>query len=66
MEGMDKHLALCWRAAVSLPWKILAEQAVEDLLDIEGYEEERAGELIMTARAPWFAEAEQTRSVVKA
>ena len=35
----------------------LAEQAVEDLLDIEDMTEERAGELIMTARAPWFAAA---------
>ena len=37
----------------------LAEQAVEDLMDIEDMTEERAGELIMTARAPWFAEEEQ-------
>ena len=35
---------------------ILAEQGVEDILDIEDMTEERAGELIMTARAPWFAE----------
>ena len=32
----------------------LAEQAVDELMDIEGMNEERAGELIMTARAPWF------------
>ena len=37
----------------------LAEQAVEDLMDIPDMTEERAGELIMTARAPWFAEAEE-------
>jgi N utilization substance protein A len=36
----------------------LAEQGVDDLLDIEDMTEERAGELILTARAPWFAEAE--------
>ena len=36
----------------------LAEQAVEDLLDIEGLDSERAGQLIMTARAPWFADEE--------
>jgi N utilization substance protein A len=34
----------------------LAEQAVDELLDIEGLDKERAGALIMTARAPWFAE----------
>jgi N utilization substance protein A len=27
-------------------------------MDIEDMTEERAGELIMTARAPWFAEEE--------
>ena len=34
----------------------LAEQSVDDLMDIEEMTEERAAELIMTARAPWFAE----------
>jgi N utilization substance protein A len=34
----------------------LAEQAVEDLLEVEGLTEEQAAELIMTARAPWFAQ----------
>jgi N utilization substance protein A len=34
----------------------LAEQAVDDLMDIEGMDEEKAATLIMTARAPWFAE----------
>jgi N utilization substance protein A len=38
----------------------LAEQAVEDLLDIEDMTKERAGELIMTARAPWFADEEES------
>jgi len=36
----------------------LADQATDELLEIEGMDEKRAGELIMTARAPWFAEAE--------
>jgi N utilization substance protein A len=34
----------------------LAEQSIDDLMDIEGMTEENAGKLIMTARAPWFAE----------
>ena len=34
----------------------LAEQAIDDLIDMEDMTEERAGELIMTARAPWFEE----------
>jgi len=29
------------------------------LLDIENLDPERAGELILTARAPWFAEESQ-------
>jgi N utilization substance protein A len=35
----------------------LAEQSIDELLEIEGMEEERAGQLIMTARAPWFEES---------
>ena len=31
---------------------------IMDIPDIPEMTEERAGELIMTARAPWFAEAE--------
>ncbi|MDC1270982.1 helix-hairpin-helix domain-containing protein, partial [Porticoccus sp.] len=36
----------------------LAEQAVDDLLDIDGMDEKRAAKLIMIARAPWFANEE--------
>ena len=35
----------------------LAEQSIDELLEIDGMEEERAGQLIMTARAPWFEES---------
>ena len=38
----------------------LAEQSVDDLMEIEDMDEERAGQLIMTARAPWFADEEQS------
>jgi len=56
MEGMDKDLAyeLAGRGVVTM--EDLAEQAVDELLDIDGMDKERAGVLIMTARAPWFAE----------
>jgi len=56
MEGMDQELAfeLASRGVVTM--EDLAEQAVDDLLAIEGMDAERAGALIMTARAPWFAE----------
>jgi N utilization substance protein A len=58
MDGMDRHLAYILASRQIVTMEDLAEQAVEDLLDIEDMTEERAGELIMTARAPWFAEAE--------
>lgn len=54
MEGMDDVLALSLAAKGILSMEDLAEQSIDDLMDIEGMEEERAGKLIMTARAPWF------------
>lgn len=58
MEGMDRHLAyvLASRGIVSM--EDLAEQAVDDLLDIEDMSQERAAALIMKAREPWFADDE--------
>lgn len=58
MEGMTRDLAyeLAARGIVSM--EDLAEQAVDEIADIEGLDEEQAGALIMQARAPWFAEAE--------
>lgn len=54
LEGMDEALAteLARRGIVTA--EDLAEQAVDDLLDIQGMDPERAAALIMTARAPWF------------
>ncbi|MEC8908107.1 MAG: transcription termination/antitermination protein NusA, partial [Pseudomonadota bacterium] len=54
MEGMDKHLALVLASKGICTMEDLAEQAIDDLLDVEGMTEEKAGELIMTARKPWF------------
>jgi len=60
MEGMDQELAfeLARRGIVTM--EDLAEQSVDDLMEIDDMDEERAGRLIMTARAPWFAEDEQS------
>jgi len=59
MEGMDEKLAWALASRGITTMEDLAEQAVDDLMDIEGLDEARAGELIMTARMPWFeAEAE--------
>jgi N utilization substance protein A len=54
MEGMDKELALELAKRNILCMEDLAEQATDELMEIAGMTEERAGELIMTARAPWF------------
>jgi len=56
MDGMDKELAFNLAAQGICTMEDLAEQAVDDLVELVGLEAERAGELIMTARAPWFAE----------
>ena len=56
MEGMDDELALHLARKGILSMEELAEQSIDELIDIEGLDEQRAGELIMTARAPWFAQ----------
>ncbi|MFB9886639.1 transcription termination factor NusA [Balneatrix alpica] len=56
MDGMDKHLAYVLASRGVITMEDLAEQSIDDLLDIEEMTEERAAELIMTARAPWFAQ----------
>jgi N utilization substance protein A len=58
MEGMDKHLAYLLASRGVITMDDLAEQAVDELLDIEGMDEERAAALIMKAREPWFADAQ--------
>ena len=55
MEGMDDQLALQLARKGILSMEELAEQSIDELIDIEGLDEQKAGELIMTARAPWFA-----------
>jgi len=54
MEGMDDTLALALARKGVLSMEDLAEQSIDELMDIDGMSEERAGKLIMTARAPWF------------
>ncbi len=56
MEGMDNVLALELSKKGILSMEDLAEQSIDELNDIESIDEERAGKLIMTARAPWFEE----------
>jgi N utilization substance protein A len=58
MEGMDQQLADNLANSGIISMEDLAEQAVDDLMDIDGMDEKRAAKLIMTARAPWFADEE--------
>jgi N utilization substance protein A len=61
MEGMDHALAHILAARGVVTMEDLAEQSVDDLLDVEGIDQEKAAALIMKAREPWFVDtAEQT------
>ena len=59
MEGMDNDLAYKLAAKGVISMEDLAEQAVDEIADIEGLDDERAAQLIMKAREPWFAETEE-------
>jgi N utilization substance protein A len=59
LDGMEKSLAFILASRGVVTREDLAEQAVDDLLDIDELDEERAGELIMAARAHWFEADEQ-------
>ncbi|EKD70045.1 MAG: hypothetical protein ACD_46C00661G0002 [uncultured bacterium] len=54
MEGMDKHIAYILASHGIVTREDLAEQSVDDLLDIGEFNEELAAKLIMTARKIWF------------
>jgi len=59
MEGMDPHLAYVLASRGVVTMEDLAEQSVDELADIEELDDEKAAKLIMTARAPWFADEQQ-------
>jgi N utilization substance protein A len=56
MDGMNEALANKLAKNGIVCMEDLAEQSVDDLLEIEDLGEEAAAALIMTARAPWFEE----------
>ncbi len=56
MDGMNRELAFKLAEQGVCTMEDLAEQAVDDLMSIKGMTEEAASQLIMTARAPWFAD----------
>jgi N utilization substance protein A len=57
VDGMDQDLAMTLASRGILTREDLAEQAVDDLLEIDGVDAERAGALIMAARKHWFETA---------
>lgn len=59
MDGMDRELAFTLAGRGIRTMEDLAEQSVDEMMEIDGMDEERAAALIMTARAPWFAEEEE-------
>ena len=54
MEGMDNQTARLLVSKGVTTMEALADLAVDDLTELTGMETERASELIMTARRPWF------------
>ncbi|MGD8745030.1 MAG: transcription termination factor NusA [Gammaproteobacteria bacterium] len=66
LEGMTKELAFILASKGIVTREDLAEQSVDDLEDVEGLEPEKAGELIMAARAHWFEEAEKAEEAEQA
>jgi len=58
MEGMDEETALRLAAKGICTMEDLAEQSVDELMEVEDMDEERASALIMKAREPWFATEE--------
>jgi N utilization substance protein A len=55
MEGMDDETAHLLASKGVLTMEDLADLAVDDLVELTKMDAERAKQLIMTARAPWFA-----------
>jgi N utilization substance protein A len=60
MEGMDEDLAFSLAGQGISTREDLAELAVDDLMEMTALDQERAAQLIMTARAPWFSHEQQS------
>jgi N utilization substance protein A len=59
LEGMDSQTARELAAKGVYTQEDLADLAVDDLVEMVEMDAERARQLIMAARAPWFAEADR-------
>ncbi len=54
MDGMTRQLAYALASRGVITMEDLAEQAIDDIADIDGLGAEKAARLIMKAREPWF------------
>ena len=54
MEGITSEIAYALAARGVITVDDLADQATDDISDIEGLSQETAGQLIMKARESWF------------
>ncbi|HEY7773477.1 MAG TPA: transcription termination factor NusA [Marinagarivorans sp.] len=59
MEGVDRALAFTLAKRGVICMEDLAEQSVDELMAVDGMDEERAAALIMKAREPWFAQDDE-------
>lgn len=59
MEGVDRALAFTLAKRGVACMEDLAEQSVDELMEVDGMDEERAAALIMKAREPWFAQDDE-------
>ncbi|VAW94343.1 Transcription termination protein NusA [hydrothermal vent metagenome] len=66
MDGMNDALAARLAKGGIISMEDLAEQSVDDLLEIEDMDQEAAAKLIMTARAPWFENQEPEQEPAQA
>ena len=55
MEGVDEGTARALASKGVGTQEQLADLDAEELMEMTGMDEERANQLIMAARAPWFA-----------
>jgi N utilization substance protein A len=58
VEGMDEHTARLLASHGIKSMEDLADLSVDELMEVKGVDEERAKQLIMAARAPWFENPE--------
>lgn len=59
LDGMDRALAYVLASRGVVTREDLAEQAVDELADVEELDDERAAAVIMAARAHWFENEEE-------